>query len=292
MKTPFELGILRPMICMPENVAAQDELEIICCHELVHIKKGDVLVKCICLLIILIHWFNPFSYLLLIEFGRVSEFRCDREVLKQIKPEERSTYAKLIVSSAVHTKKIDSLWTAGFGGGRKDIYNRVEAIMDRREKKRTRNFAVIMMLAVVCASMTTYAYEKNPSFNGDVKEGEEDGTTDWVIASFGENGLDSLDDIDVEELSGKQIESELDFSCYNCAFISDDTGEVFYFTEDEAAAYKGCTHTYISGVLYRHVIKSGGGCEVLVYKGKRCKDCGRIIYENLIETHSYATCPH
>ena len=91
---------------------------------------------------------------------------------------------------------------------------------------------------------------------------------------------------------GKQIESKLDFSYYDCAFVSNDTGEIFYFVEDESATDKECTNTYLSGELYKHAAKSGDGCELLVYDGKRCEDCGQIIYENLTGTHLFATCPH
>ena len=290
VKTPFVIGILRPMIYLPESDTAQNELEIICCHELVHIKKGDVLVKCICLLVILIHWFNPFAYLLLIEFSKVSECRCDVEVLKKIEEDERSTYAKLIVGSAVCEEKRNRLWTTGFGGGRKDIYNRVKMIMDRKGKK-LRNYTVILIMALLCGSATTYAYEMTLFSDENLKNGEKYGTGDWMIVTYGENDLDSLDNVDVEKWFGNEIESELDFSCFDCVFIVD-SGEVFYYTEGNQTMYEKCTHTFVSGKIYKHDIDGKGGCMVSTYEGKLCPKCKLPVQEKLISTFTYSPCPH
>ena len=164
--------------------------------------------------------------------------------------------------------------------------------MNMKEKKRMRNFTAIIMLAILCGSATTYAYEMDPYFSGNMKDGEEYGTTDWILTSFDENSIDRLDYIDREKWLGEGIESKLDFSHHDCTFVSDDTGEILYFTEDKSTVYQACTHTNISGEIYKHILNKDGGCTLLIYKGKRCKKCNYTVLGSLIKTCIYPTCPH
>lgn len=100
IQTPFTLGVLRPSIFLSEQEFTQEELEFVLCHETAHIKRRDVLVKWLGLLTVLVHWFNPLSYLMLREINKVSEHRCDEAALRITGDDKRSAYARLVVRMA------------------------------------------------------------------------------------------------------------------------------------------------------------------------------------------------
>ena len=146
-------------------------------------------------------------------------------------------------------------------------------------------------MAFLCGSATTYAYEMTLFSGENLENGEKYGTEDWMIVTYGENDLDSLDNIDVEEWFGKEVESELDFSRFDYAFI-DESGEVFYYTEGSHTTYGKCTHTFVSGKIYKHAVDGKGGCTVSTYEGKRCSKCKLSVQGKFISTITYSPCPH
>ena len=83
-ESPITIGVLSPTVLFPiwdKDCQMDDELcEYMITHELVHIKHNDILIKLVGLLVIAIHWFNPFVYLLVAELSCISEMYCDSVV--------------------------------------------------------------------------------------------------------------------------------------------------------------------------------------------------------------------
>ena len=72
MQTPFVMGIFHPAIYIPIGLE-ESERSYIICHEQVHIKRFDYLIKPLAYLILCIHWFNPLvwvSFLLIDVYKR------------------------------------------------------------------------------------------------------------------------------------------------------------------------------------------------------------------------------
>ena len=91
-KTPMSGGILSPAVIFPiwdENQIDADLYEYMVKHELVHIKHHDLLIKFMGILVMSIHWFNPFSYFLYYELSSISE--CTVTVLSCTKKHMRKS---------------------------------------------------------------------------------------------------------------------------------------------------------------------------------------------------------
>lgn len=58
IRTPFILGIIRPMIYVPSSMAGRT-LEVVLAHEKAHLKRMDHLWKPLGFLLFSVHWFNP-----------------------------------------------------------------------------------------------------------------------------------------------------------------------------------------------------------------------------------------
>ncbi|MBR4035279.1 MAG: hypothetical protein IKJ05_00935, partial [Oscillospiraceae bacterium] len=62
ISSPFVYGIIRPKIYIPSQMTEMP-MEHIIIHEQTHIRRGDHIIKPLCLLITVLHWFNPLVWL-------------------------------------------------------------------------------------------------------------------------------------------------------------------------------------------------------------------------------------
>lgn len=77
---PFVLGIVHPMICLPEAMAEEDR-NLILLHEKMHIRHLDTLQRFLWQTALVIHWFNPFVWLAVKLVQKDMEMFCDESVL-------------------------------------------------------------------------------------------------------------------------------------------------------------------------------------------------------------------
>lgn len=255
-------------------------------HYMVHGRRRDAVIKGICLAAVLLYWFNPFSYLLLLEYGRVCELRCDQMVLEQLGREKGSTYAKLVIRSAAWEGQGAGLWTSGYAGKGKDIEERVRRILDMDGKRRRSITAAAVLLAVLCSSVTVYAYRMEETVDKGVAD------LDWTIMTFDDTADESYL-VPAEDGGFVRIEEPVvDFSRSDSAFIADDTGEVTFLDEAASGVYAVCVHNYVTGRIVDHEKDGKGGCTVKIYEGKKCTKCNQVVREKLVSTVTYDPCPH
>lgn len=278
IKTPFTLGVLRPVIYLPEQAFTQEELELVLCHEAAHIQRWDVLMKWLGLFVVLVHWFNPLSYLMLREINKVSEYRCDEAALRIVGAEKRGAYARLVVRAAAMGTQKTQLWAGGLSGNKKDIYNRVEEIMERRRIRRGWGIAAAVIAAVLSSFGSTYAYETEK-----IVEGEINNSINWRKEVFREEVNGGVDDAAI-----------IDFTQSDSIFIDDATGTITYLYKDgvKTENERACLHEYVKGRIEEHSLDGNGGCTVFTYEGKGCIKCHKSIKIKLISSTKYPECPH
>ena len=98
-KIPCIYGIFRPKILVTKEILKKDDenLKYIFMHELAHLKKHDLILNKILILITTIHWFNPIIWYCFKQIRQDMELKADEMVLNKIKKEEEKTYAKTLV---------------------------------------------------------------------------------------------------------------------------------------------------------------------------------------------------
>jgi beta-lactamase regulating signal transducer with metallopeptidase domain len=97
---PAAFGLLRPTIVLPEILLADktsEQIELILAHELVHIKRGDVIAGYLQLAAQVVWWFHPLIWWANREATRERERCCDRDVVEGVgcRP---SAYARTLLS--------------------------------------------------------------------------------------------------------------------------------------------------------------------------------------------------
>lgn len=121
-------------------------------------------------LIVCIHWFNPFVYLMSREISRILELSCDEAVIKTLPPRKRQVYGRTLLNAMENGGGYkDSLASVTLNESKKRLKERLDAIM--RFKKTTRFTAAVSFALVLALSfgITAFgAYSTAPDAAGDV----------------------------------------------------------------------------------------------------------------------------
>ena len=126
--TPMLIGILKPMIVLPNLYLVDEELEMVLEHELTHYRRKDLIVKLAMLIANGIHWFNPLVYALSKQLNIMCELSCDEKVVLKMDNLERRFYGETI------------LYVLGNSTGKKDLkYNVAFATNQNDSKERMRS---------------------------------------------------------------------------------------------------------------------------------------------------------
>jgi beta-lactamase regulating signal transducer with metallopeptidase domain len=98
--TAAVFGFRRPCLLLPEGLLEsleRREVRLVVLHELLHIRRRDVLVKWISVLALAPHWFNPLAWVAMRRLRADQELACDAAVLGLIESEERGAYGRTLL---------------------------------------------------------------------------------------------------------------------------------------------------------------------------------------------------
>lgn len=304
IRTPFTVGGRKHWIILPETELDQEELQMILLHETAHIKNRDLLLKFVCLGICLLHWFNPFAWLLLYEYGVTSEKICDEQVAASLETmEQRKKYAALLVKLAVDDSKIPFAFADHFsreGKGKRSMKKRIEQIL-HPEKKKTGFFPVALTLSVILSASTALAYTIPAAGTGELyktaTEGEfildasSVGTLDFSVSDTIFLSDEYTESFREELVENKVLIEDYDFSASDTIFTEDKTGrKTALLTSNDTKIV--CQHTFTSGTTTRHIKNNSGGCVIRTYKVKKCTKCTYYEVLEMISETKYTKCPH
>ncbi len=97
IQSPMLVGVLFPVIYIPCREIPDENMRMVCLHELTHYKRKDLLIKWLSLLVNAVHWFNPLAYLLCANVSEACEVSCDMAVTKNMSDTEQKVYMKTIL---------------------------------------------------------------------------------------------------------------------------------------------------------------------------------------------------
>ena len=126
VKTPAVYGIIKPQIILPIEYE-ESKLNYILMHESAHMKRKDNLLRLLAFVVVCIHWFNPFAWLILKLLYSDIELACDELVLSKCNEAERKEYAYTLL----HTAEKTNVFAASFGGAK--IKLRIENILSYKK---------------------------------------------------------------------------------------------------------------------------------------------------------------
>lgn len=279
----FTTGFFRPTIfCFTE--AGGWEKEMILRHEIIHIKRWDVLWRVLMFGVQIAHWYNPLVWLLSREFDKVCEMSCDERVLQGEGDEAKRKYGKLLIAMAVEQQQRKP-YVLGLSKGGEQLKERIDNVM--RDGKRyfgKLTSACIVGAMVLLNSLTVFAYE-------DVQFANAEKDNEKYLESVLRNDVAFIPDGEEKKYSlfdnliiGTEIVYESQFS--------DIEGNVYPVYENITENYAACEHNYITGTYQEHVKHSDRSCTVILYNAKRCTKCAEVQIGEEQSRISYQPCPH
>lgn len=149
-KIPAVYGIIKPKIIIPAAYC-DIELNYILMHERAHIRRKDNLIRILALILVCVHWFNPFSWLLFKYFCTDIELACDEAVLSKCSDEEYKKYAYALLNASEKT----NILAASFGGAK--IRRRIENVLSYKNLSLFSSFAFFAMIISIAYFLLTNA---------------------------------------------------------------------------------------------------------------------------------------
>ncbi len=158
-EVPMEMGILHPIILLPDREYKERNLYYIMKHEYTHILNRDTTVKLLLNLWGCIFWWNPIAYLLNTDIEDTMELKCDLKVAGGLRYEERAAYLSAILDVIQNTAdKEDEISNKGYDGEKIKKRFRCIAQCSDMTKRGTAKYkiykaAVVMIYIIMfCAS--------------------------------------------------------------------------------------------------------------------------------------------
>lgn len=271
--SPMTSGILSSILILPRRAEKTNEnnYEYMLRHELVHIKHHDLLIKYIGLLVLAVHWYNPFVYIMFHEISVISEMYCDSIVIGGKGEEECRKYGDLILKLAVQNKFANKRqFFIGMTDSRdKWVYKR--RILEMKRAKKYKAVLPVVMTIVICVAggITTFAYD-----------------SPQII--YTDTGYDFDADADFSIETAEECTAlPSDY------FFAADNGKIYDLSKVEENSRILCNHDFsIHGTLNEHKKDGNGGCVIKSYEAWICSICSAVKTGELKSTVTYKPCPH
>ncbi|MCL1809742.1 MAG: M56 family metallopeptidase/LCP family protein [Clostridiales bacterium] len=148
---PLLVGVLRPMLLLPDVDIAAENLNYILLHEVAHYRRHDLLYKWFAMLVRAAHWFNPFVYIVSRQIDEECEASCDLSVAAKMSENEQNGYMNTILTLlAVNTARKQLLTTA-MANDKKQVEKRFKMIRNATKKGK---ITVLVSAVAACIILT------------------------------------------------------------------------------------------------------------------------------------------
>lgn len=156
LDAPLIVGLIKPVLYLPDTELSEDNLNYILMHELTHYRRHDLLYKWAALIIKIVHWFNPFIYLVSKQIDLDCEVSCDFAVTSNLTHDEQNNYMNMILGLLANSQSNLRPLTTQMASSKKTLKRRFEMI---RNKKKTSKFVSVLsaVIAVITLGTTVFA---------------------------------------------------------------------------------------------------------------------------------------
>ena len=261
-RVSFTAGLFRPVIFC-SGAGSPWETELLLRHELVHIRRWDMLWNFLTMIVLGLHWYNPLAWT----------------------EEEKNAYMRMLILWAKGKTRTPQILFAEKSKKKKaeiEMEKRLDHIMQIGNGKKPNITAAAAMIvcAVLADSLTALAYPdvQVVRISRDSEHYEE----------FVEGALED-EMVFIPDGTEDPFYIAPDLVLYDEQFV-DEAGDIY--PVEEIRSYASCNHTYVSGTYAKHELLSDGGCIYTTYRAQRCSKCGNVVLGSVISSQTNHPCPH
>ena len=145
VKSPFILGVFKPMIYIPSNLGG-DSLEYVLSHEEAHLKRKDHWWKPLGYLLLAVYWFNPLCWAAYILLSRDIEMACDEKVIRDMSREQTAGYSQALLNASYRVRGVIACPVAF---GEVSVKQRIKGVLNYKKPA----FWVIVVALILCVAL-------------------------------------------------------------------------------------------------------------------------------------------
>lgn len=154
VEAPCLMGLLRPVVLLPDQVYDERTLGVIFTHELTHYKQKDLWLKWLSRLMACVHWFNPLVWWHRRIVGRWSEYACDYRAYP--KAESPKVYLEVLEAISQRIEQPFGALATLLYEDESELLRRVKRVIYyQQNKKKSSGLATIICLVMVLLNGVT-----------------------------------------------------------------------------------------------------------------------------------------
>lgn len=155
LDAPLIVGLIKPVLYLPQAEIKENELDYILLHELTHYRRHDLLYKWFSMLVSSIHWFNPFVYIVSKQIDEECEVSCDYEVCKNLSEMQKKDYMVMILDFVQTSIRKKRPLTTQMASSKKILKRRFTVM---KTKKVTSKFVSVLSVILALAMLSTTVF--------------------------------------------------------------------------------------------------------------------------------------
>lgn len=130
--SPMVMGMIRPVLILPETALIESRLPYVLRHELVHYRRGDIVWRWLAVLATSIHWFNPVVYVAAAQMQEACEISCDWCVVRSMEQAKRDDYMRVILELLAEAMAKKQILTTQMASEKKQLQRRFTMIRNQK----------------------------------------------------------------------------------------------------------------------------------------------------------------
>ncbi len=151
VKSPFILGIMKPLIYVPSSMEGET-LDYVITHESAHIQRRDHWWKPFGFLLLAVYWFHPLCWLAYVLLCRDIEMACDEKVIRDMDKGSVAAYSQALLDCSFPRRRIAA---CPLSFGEVGVKERIKSMLNYKKPAfRITVVAVVACIVVVVCFLT------------------------------------------------------------------------------------------------------------------------------------------
>lgn len=167
ISSPFIMGILSPVIVIPDMRLDEKEWEYIFMHELCHFYKGHLLFQFLMEILASLYFWNPLVLLLNRQLPRLYEFNADEKVCSSLNSLQKIDYSHCLLKVLHWQAEQSKTHTPGISFASSDLSARIKRTTDTRQTSRTICLNHLFLAGMISLFILSYFIILEPIHNID-----------------------------------------------------------------------------------------------------------------------------
>ena len=154
VSSPMVSGIISPTLFLPDISLSDEEMKVILSHEIVHLRRRDLILKRLIVFVRCIHFFNPFVHLMAKKIDLDCEISCDLAATKNMNDEEKYSYMLTILNLISRAGLGNSEFSVSIISGKDTLKRRFYKINNREKiNKKVKALSAVVALTLIISSV-------------------------------------------------------------------------------------------------------------------------------------------